>query len=61
MFDRNFTLNSLDAIDFRTPEIEAAVRKIYERNLEFMSGFQRYSRYDASMSDYMLRKWGIVE
>jgi len=58
--DRNFALNSLDAIDFRTPEIEAAVQAIYQSNLEALSGFSRYSRYDASMADYLMRKWGLL-
>jgi N-sulfoglucosamine sulfohydrolase len=59
--DRNFALNSLDAIDFRTPEIEAAVQAIYRDNIEAMSGFGRYDRYDASMADYLLRKWGLMD
>jgi N-sulfoglucosamine sulfohydrolase len=59
--DRNFALNSLDAIDFNTPEIEAAVQAIYQSNLEALSGFSRYSRYDASMADYLMRKWGLIE
>ena len=57
--DRNFALNSLDAIDFRTPEIEAAVQTIYQNNIEAMSGFSRYSRYDASVSEYLLKRWGL--
>jgi N-sulfoglucosamine sulfohydrolase len=59
--DRNFALNSLDAIDFRTPEIEAAVRALYDENIEAMEGFGRYSRYDASMAEYLLKRWGLME
>ena len=59
--DRNFALNSLDAIEFRTPEIEASLKAIYQSNIEILSGFGRYSQYDASMSDYLLRNWGLIE
>lgn len=59
--DRNFALNSIDAIDLRTPEIEAAIDRIHQNNIEVMSGFGRYSQYDASMSDYLLGKWGLLE
>src|SRR5690606_5122670 len=45
--DRNFALNSIDAIDFKTPEIEAAIKTCYEKNKEYMEGFARYNHYDA--------------
>jgi hypothetical protein len=61
MMDRNFALNSIDAIDFRSPEVEAAVQASYEANIETMSGFGRFSQYDASMAMYLLKRWGLLE
>jgi N-sulfoglucosamine sulfohydrolase len=59
LFDRNFALNSIDAINFRTPEIESAVKHCYESQAESLKGFARYNAYDALMAEYLLKKWEI--
>lgn len=61
MTDRNYALNSIDAINDASPEIISTVKKIYNRESASMQGFARYSVYDISMSEYLLRKWGILE
>ena len=59
--DRNFALNSIDAINFRTPEIEAAVKHCYESQIESLKGFARYNAYDVLMSEYLLKKWYVID
>jgi hypothetical protein len=62
MKDRNFVLNSIDAVDVRDPEIIAAVRRIYNEKASGSQGFAaRYSSYDITMSEYLLKKWGVIE
>jgi hypothetical protein len=66
LLDRNFVLNSIDALDFRTPEIEAAVMSCYEKNKEFAEGNSKSNYldpvlYDSRMSEYLLKKWGLIE
>ncbi len=73
MADRNFALNSIDAINDASPEMIAGVLKLYrELNTSVqsstgttapggaMKGFiiNRYSQYDGTMSEYLLKKWG---
>jgi len=60
MTDRNFALNSIDAIDARSPETEAAIIKLYKEQSSMVRGFEaRYSAYDVLMSEYLMKKWGI--
>ncbi|KPK84008.1 MAG: sulfatase [Bacteroides sp. SM23_62_1] len=61
MTDRNYALNSIDAINDASPEIISVVQKMYNEKSASVRGFARYSVYDISMSDYLLRKWGILE
>jgi len=60
MTDRNFALNSIDAIDIKSPEITDAVLSLFKVQSPRIKGFEaRYSTYDVLMSEYLLRKWGI--
>ncbi len=61
MTDRNFALNSLDAINDSGPEIIAVVRALYDRRKSNMQGFARYSVYDGLMSEWLLKKWGMIK
>ncbi len=61
MPDRNFALNSVDAIDDESPQIVEAVQQLYDEKAGTVEGFARYSEYDFLMSEYLLRKWGILE
>jgi len=58
MADRNFALNSIDAINDASPEIVAVVQKLYDEHNASAQGFARYSVYDVLMSEYLLKKWG---
>jgi arylsulfatase A-like enzyme len=60
MTDRNYALNSIDAIHDRSPEIITVVQALYERRKSSMQGFARYSEYDGLMSEWLLKKWGIM-
>lgn len=60
MYDRNFALNSIDAINFRTTEIEKAIKELYENKIKDIEGFAIYSTYDVSMSKTILEKWEIL-
>ena len=60
MTDRNFALNSLDAINDESPEIVTAVQRLYDEKKESVTGFARYSVYDFLMSEYLLKKWGVL-
>ncbi|MBN2481308.1 MAG: sulfatase-like hydrolase/transferase, partial [Bacteroidales bacterium] len=59
MPDRNFALNSIDAINDTSPELIDVVQKLYEEQSASLEGFARYSAYDILMSEYLLGKWGI--
>ena len=58
--DRNYALNSIDAINDQSPEIISIVQKRYEDNKEKIKGFAVYSSYDFSMCQYLLKKWGEI-
>ncbi len=58
--DRNFALNSVDAINDRGPMIEEAVRNLYNDRKSKLKGFARYNEYDALMAEWLLKKWGIM-
>jgi N-sulfoglucosamine sulfohydrolase len=59
MTDRNFALNSIDAINVNSPEITAAVKELYSEQSAKATGFARYNFYDVLMSEYLLKKWSI--
>ena len=58
MTDRNFALNSIDAINDESPEIVSVVQELFEEKSATVQGFARYSVYDVLMSEYLLKKWG---
>jgi hypothetical protein len=58
--DRNFALNSIDVINDNNPEIISIIRKMYEDNKSKLVGFAKYSQYDLSMCEYLLKKWGVI-
>lgn len=61
MPDRNFALNSIDAIDAQNPELIHTVTNLYESQKDSVKGFARYSVYDFLMSETLLKKWGELE
>jgi len=61
MTDRNFALNSIDAIDDESPEIVSVVQDLYEEKSPHVQGFARYNVYDLLMSEYLLKKWGELD
>lgn len=58
MTDRNFALNSMDAIQGTSASLKAEVRMLYERKKPAMQGFARYNVYDGLMAEWLLKKWG---
>ncbi len=60
MMDRNFALNSLVSIDFRTSKIETAVEDCYNKNLENMKGHRKYSIYDGLLCEALLKRWNLL-
>lgn len=60
MTDRNFALNSIDAIDDHSPDITTVVQSLYNRRKSALQGFARYNEYDALMSEWLLKKWGLL-
>jgi hypothetical protein len=61
MTDRNFTLNSVDAINARDPSLAVEVQNLYVRRKSAMSGFARYNEYDALMAEWLLKKWEMLK
>jgi N-sulfoglucosamine sulfohydrolase len=61
MTDRNFALNSLDALNARPAEIVPVVQALYDRRKSAMKGFARYNEYDGLMSEWLLKKWGELK
>lgn len=59
--DRNFALNSIDAINFRTPAIEAAIKQCYDSQIDVLQGFAKYNAYDALMAEYLLKRWKLID
>ena len=60
MTDRNFALNSVDAINDQGPEIISTVQKLYNDRKHKLKGFARYNEYDALMCEWLLKKWGMM-
>jgi arylsulfatase A-like enzyme len=61
MTDRNFVLNSVDAIGDNEPEMIEAVKVLYNNRKSKLTGFARYNNYDALMSEWLLKKWNVIE
>ncbi|MBN1789084.1 MAG: sulfatase [Bacteroidales bacterium] len=61
MTDRNFALNSIDAIDCNSMEIKDTIRQFYLKHKSSLTGFARYNAYDALMSEWLLKKWNVIE
>ncbi|MCX6300948.1 MAG: sulfatase-like hydrolase/transferase [Bacteroidia bacterium] len=60
MVDRNFALNSIDAINVKSPEIVAAVTKLFNEQSAKSTGFAaRYSLYDVLMAEFLMKKWSV--
>jgi hypothetical protein len=60
MLDRNFALNSMDAIHVSDPQLIATVKQLFEEKKESISGFARFNEYDFLMSEYLLTKWNAT-
>jgi hypothetical protein len=60
MMDRNFALNSIDGARVIHPDLFMAIKDFHESNKEGKDGFARFNAYDWSMSDALLKKWGVI-
>ena len=60
MIDRNFALNSIDAINARSSELENSVMKLYEKRKHILEGNERYNAFDALMAQTLLKKWELI-
>jgi len=60
MADRNFALNSVDALQLADPELVKTVNRLYEEQKDSITGFARFNRFDFLMSEYLLKKWKVV-
>ncbi|WP_321345397.1 sulfatase [uncultured Draconibacterium sp.] len=60
MMERNWVLNSVDAIDFRTPTIEKWIKDFYDSKSEELKGWDIYSNYDFSMCKMILERWEVI-
>lgn len=58
MPDRNFALNSIDAINFKSPEIVDSVKKLKEEKGSQLQGMDRFNVFDVLMASTLLKKWG---
>lgn len=61
LLDRAFVLNSIDAIDFREPEVEKWIKDYYDKKSKNLKGFAIYAQYDVSLTKSILEKWGMIE
>jgi len=61
MLDRAFALNSIDAIDFRDPDVEKWINEYYKSKIEDLKGFALFGTYDVSLTKSILEKWGVIE
>lgn len=60
MMERTWVLNSVDAIDFRTLELEKWINDFYNGKKSELKGFDVYSNYDFSMCKTILEKWDVI-
>ena len=61
MHERNWVLNSIDAVDFRTTQLEKWIKNFYDTNIGSAKGFAIYAKYDVSMCKTILEKWKVIE
>ena len=61
MHERNWVLNSIDAVDFRSTQLEKWIKNFYDTNIESAKGFAIYAKYDVSMCKTILEKWQVIE
>nr|WP_320022327.1 sulfatase [uncultured Draconibacterium sp.] len=61
MHERNWVLNSINAVDFRTTQLEKWIKNFYDTNIESAKGFAIYAKYDVSMCKTILEKWKVIE
>jgi len=61
MHERNWVLNSVDAIDFRSTQLEKWIKNFYDTNIGSAKGFAIYAKYDVSMCKTILEKWKVIE
>ena len=61
MHERNWVLNSVDAIDFRSTQLEKWIKNFYDTNIGSAKGFSIYAKYDVSMCKTILEKWKVIE
>ncbi|MBN2348549.1 MAG: sulfatase [Bacteroidales bacterium] len=57
MTDRNFVLNSIDAVNENSSEVRTAVQQLYEKNRDVLKSEARYNAYDMLMCEWLLNKW----
>ncbi len=60
MMDRNFALNSVDAIHVTDPALTGVVKRIYEDQNGQLSGWERFNNFDFLMAEYLLKQWGEI-
>jgi len=60
MADRNFALNSIDAINAQSPELTKTVKELYDSQSSALEGFARFNVFDVLMSETLLKKWGEI-
>jgi hypothetical protein len=58
MMDRNFALNSVDAIHLTDPALTDTVKQFYEDQKEEVSGWARFNTFDVLMAENLLKQWG---
>jgi N-sulfoglucosamine sulfohydrolase len=58
MMDRNFALNSVDAIHLTDQALTDAVKQLYEDLKDKVSGFARFNAFDFLMAENLLKQWG---
>lgn len=61
MHERNWILNSIDAVDFRSTQLEKWIKNFYDTNIGSAKGFAIYAKYDVSMCKTILEKWKVIE
>jgi N-sulfoglucosamine sulfohydrolase len=61
MTDRNFALNSIDAVGDGSAAVIAVVQNLYNKRKAVLQGIARYNEYDALMSEWLLKKWGVLQ
>lgn len=58
MNDRNFALNSIDAVNDHSPELTAVVQQLFK---ELGSSSGGLASYNFRIAEWLLKKWGIMQ